>query len=166
MLAPVRTLGLASVLKEVGYTDVLTLPCSILREWFDPTEFDRTWFLSREEEGVGISVGLKASGAKPIMLIQNSGLGNCVNALASLVIAYEIPLVVCVSMRGDDADENPAQIPMGRSTRAIIAALGCHDVTVARLADARAVIAGAETMSTRTGRPAFVLLPREGQLAH
>jgi sulfopyruvate decarboxylase alpha subunit len=166
MLPLTRTLGLASILKELAYTDVLTLPCSILKEWFDPAEFDCTWFLSREEEGVGISVGLLAAGAKPIMLIQNSGLGNCVNALASLATAYQIPLVIGVSMRGDEVDENPAQMPMGRSTEGIIDALGSYRETVTRVEDARSALARVETAAQRTGRPAFVLLPRESQFAH
>jgi sulfopyruvate decarboxylase subunit alpha len=161
-----RTLGLASFLKELSYTHVLMLPCSILKEWFDPAEFECTWFLSREEEGVGISVGLLAVGAKPIMLVQNSGLGNCVNALASLATAYEVPLVIGVSMRGDDADENPAQMPMGRATVGIIDVLGCYRETVTRIEDARSTLARVQAAALRTGRPAFVLLRRESQLAH
>lgn len=160
-----RTLGLASILQELGYTDVLTLPCSILKEWFDPAEFEHTWFLSREEEGVGISVGLLAAGAKPIILVQNSGFGNCVNALASLATAYEVPLVLGVSMRGDEVDENLAQMPMGRSTERIIDALGCHRETISRFNDARATIERVDAAAKRTGRPAFVLLPRESKLA-
>jgi sulfopyruvate decarboxylase subunit alpha len=166
MLPRNRALDLASVLKELAYTHVLTLPCSILKEWFDPAEFECTWFLSREEEGVGISVGLLAVGAKPIMLVQNSGLGNCINALASLAIAYEIPLVIGVSMRGDEVDENPAQMPMGRSTEGIIDALGSYRETVTRFEDARSALERVETAAQRTGRPAFVLLLRESQLAH
>lgn len=161
-----RTLGLALFLKELAYTHVLTLPCSILEEWFDSAEFECTWFLSREEEGVGISIGLLAAGAKPIMLVQNSGFGNCVNALASLATAYEIPLVIGVSMRGDEVDENPAQMPMGRSTEGIIDALGCYRETITRIEDARSALARVETAAQRTGRPAFILLPRESQLAH
>jgi sulfopyruvate decarboxylase subunit alpha len=161
-----HTLGLASFLKDLAYTHVLTLPCSIIREWFDPAEFECTWFLSREEEGVGIAVGLLAAGAKPIMLIQNSGLGNCVNAIASLAAAYEIPLVIGVSMRGDVVDENPAQMPMGRWTEGIIDALGCYRDTIKRIEDIRSVLIRVETAAQRTGRPAFVLLPRESQLAH
>ena len=49
--------------------------------------------VTREEEGVGIAAGAALAGGKPLLLMQNSGLGNCVNALASLTGLYELPLV-------------------------------------------------------------------------
>ncbi|WP_181024209.1 thiamine pyrophosphate-binding protein [Rathayibacter toxicus] len=161
-----RTQGLAETLSQLGYTDVLMVPCSILRERFDPAHFERTWFLSREEEGVGIGVGLLATGSRPILLIQNSGLGNSINALSSLATAYEIPLVVGLTMRGDDVEENPAQIPIGLSTVGIIEAMGCYSELLTSLDQLTDAFMKAEDEAKRRKRPAFVLIPRESQLAH
>ena len=72
-------------LKKAGASIALTLPCDrvkalhmlMVKEFFHVP-------LTREEEGVGISAGAALAGLKPVMLIQSSGLGNMVNALASL----------------------------------------------------------------------------------
>jgi sulfopyruvate decarboxylase TPP-binding subunit len=55
---------------------------------------------------------------------QNSGIGNTINALTSLVSFYELPLLLLVSMRGGMGERIGAQIPMGRATRDLLAASG------------------------------------------
>jgi sulfopyruvate decarboxylase subunit alpha len=149
-------------LRAAGFDYVLTVPCSILRQWFDPADpqSPTTMYLSREEEGVGLAVGLSAAGRRPLLMIQNSGLGNCLNALCSLAVAYRVPLVVAVSMRGDALDDNPVQVPIGSATEQIIEAIGCEFTTVTRTGQAEALLADARIAAEAEGRPRFVLLPR------
>jgi sulfopyruvate decarboxylase alpha subunit len=78
---------------------------------------------TREEEAVGILSGAYLAGESGALLMQNSGLGNCVNALASLNVAAQIPLVMVISHRGDLGEYNPAQVPMGQAAERILEAL-------------------------------------------
>ena len=67
----------------------------------------------REEEGIGIAAGVVLAGKRPMILMQNSGLGNCVNALMSLTTLYEMPLLILMSHRGGEGEQISAQMPMG-----------------------------------------------------
>ena len=55
--------------------------------------------VTREEEGIGICAGAYMGGHKPAILMQNSGLGNSINALKSLMELYKFPLVIIISHR-------------------------------------------------------------------
>ena len=86
-------------------------------------EFD-SYKLTREEEGVGICAGAYFAGKRPCMVLQNSGLGNSINALASLNKTFNIPLLLLVSHRGTDDEQIVAQVPMGDATPGILDVLG------------------------------------------
>jgi sulfopyruvate decarboxylase subunit alpha len=120
----------------------------------------RRTLATREEEAFGIAAGAYLAGARPTVMLQSSGLGNSVNALASLLVAYQIPALVVISMRGDAGEWNAAQIPMGRAVAPILDALGIPHVTPASGE-------GVEEVVRRAGRTAFMtrtagacLLPR------
>ena len=72
--------------------------------------------ITREEEGVGIAAGAYLGGKVPAILMQNSGLGNSVNAIKSLLQLYEIPVIFIMSHRGAEGEKILAQIPMGKLT--------------------------------------------------
>ena len=80
--------------------------------------------VTREEEGVGIAAGAALAGKRPLLLMQNSGLGNCVNALASLTGLYELPLFLLMSHRGGERELISAQKPMGQAAPRVLDALG------------------------------------------
>jgi sulfopyruvate decarboxylase subunit alpha len=80
--------------------------------------------VTREEEGVGILAGAALAGKRPILLMQNSGLGNCVNALASLTQLYELPLFLLMSHRGGASERIVAQKPMGAAALRVLDGLG------------------------------------------
>lgn len=84
--------------------------------------------LTTEEEGVGLLAGAWLGGKRGALLIQSSGVGNIVNALA-LPAACRMPFLVIVSMRGDWGEGNPWQLPMGQGTPKVLEAMG---VTVFR----------------------------------
>ncbi|MEM7292593.1 MAG: phosphonopyruvate decarboxylase [Pseudomonadota bacterium] len=72
--------------------------------------------LTTEEEGVALCAGAWLGGLKSVLLMQSSGVGNCINML-SLQRSARIPMVILVTMRGEYAEFNPWQIPMGSITQ-------------------------------------------------
>jgi sulfopyruvate decarboxylase alpha subunit len=84
--------------------------------------------LTTEEEGIAIACGAWLGGARSVVLMQSSGVGNCINML-SLPVQARMPLLMLVTMRGEWDEFNPWQVPMGRATQAALEAIG---VTVLR----------------------------------
>src|SRR5499427_11114618 len=76
-----------------------------------------------EEEGVAISVGAWLGGQRSVLLLQSSGVGNCINML-SLPVIGRFPLLMLVTMRGEWAEFNPWQVPMSRATQPSLEAIG------------------------------------------
>jgi sulfopyruvate decarboxylase alpha subunit len=68
--------------------------------------------LTTEEEGVALAAGAWLGGQRSVLLMQSSGVGNCVNML-SLIRTCRFPLMILVTMRGEWAEFNPWQVPMG-----------------------------------------------------
>ncbi|HEX5477271.1 MAG TPA: thiamine pyrophosphate-binding protein [Burkholderiales bacterium] len=83
----------------------------------------RTVVLSTEEEGVGLATGAWLGGERCVLLMQSSGVGNIVNALGT-VKECRFPLVMLVTMRGQQGEFNPWQVPMGQATRRVLEAMG------------------------------------------
>ncbi|HXW30063.1 MAG TPA: thiamine pyrophosphate-binding protein, partial [Xanthobacteraceae bacterium] len=71
--------------------------------------------LTTEEEGVAIAAGAWLGGMRSVLLMQSSGVGNCINML-SLANISRFPLLMLVTMRGEWAEFNPWQVPMSRAT--------------------------------------------------
>jgi len=71
--------------------------------------------LTTEEEGVALCSGAWLGGMRSLLLMQSSGVGNCVN-MFSLPRMARTPLVIIVTMRGEYAEFNPWQVPMGSAT--------------------------------------------------
>lgn len=78
--------------------------------------------LTSEEEGVGLLCGAWAGGRKGVLLMQSSGVGNCINALA-LPLICRIPFITLVSMRGEWGEFIPWQVPMGQGTPKVLEAM-------------------------------------------
>ena len=79
--------------------------------------------LTSEEEGVAIAAGAWLGGDRAVLLMQSSGVGNCINML-SLPVISRFPLLILVTMRGEWAEFNPWQVPMGRAPEAALQAVG------------------------------------------
>ena len=84
--------------------------------------------LTSEEEGVALLAGAWLGGQRGALLMQSSGVGNCINML-SMTKTCRFPLTMLVTMRGEWAEFNPWQVPMGSTTQA---ALELCDVLVYR----------------------------------
>lgn len=120
----------------------------------------RTTLATREEEAFGIAAGLYLGGARPTVMLQSSGLGNSLNALTSLILPYQIPMLIIISMRGDAGEWNDAQVPMGRAVRPILDAIGVPHVTAESPESTAETVrlAGETAFGTRT--PGACVLPR------
>ena len=79
--------------------------------------------LAREEEGVGVVAGQHVGGQRGAVLMPTSGVGNAINALASLAIPYHIPMPLFIGWRGDLGEFNATQVLMGQALRPILEAL-------------------------------------------
>ena len=93
--------------------------------------------LTTEEEGVAMLAGAWLGGQRGVLLMQSSGIGNCINML-SLTRVCRFPLLIVATMRGEDGETNPWQLPMGQNTRALLERAGVE----VRRADAAGAIAG------------------------
>ncbi len=87
---------------------------SLIRACHAAGEIDCT-VLTTEEEGVALLAGAELGGQRGVMLMQSSGVGNCVN-MFSLLASCRFPFVTLVTMRGEWAEFNPWQVPMGQAT--------------------------------------------------
>ena len=83
----------------------------------------RAVVLTTEEEGIGLAAGAWLGGQKCVLLMQSSGVGNVVNVLG-MVRECRFPLVTLVTMRGEQGEFNPWQVPMGQAVRPVLEAMG------------------------------------------
>jgi len=83
----------------------------------------RTVVLSSEEEGIGLAAGAWLGGKRSVILMQSSGVGNVINALG-MIKECRFPLVMIVTMRGEEGELNPWQVPMGQATTTVLEAMG------------------------------------------
>ena len=84
--------------------------------------------LTTEEEGIAVAAGAWLGGQRSVVLMQSSGVGNCINML-SLPVQARMPLLMLVTMRGEWNEFNPWQVPMSQATQPSLQAIG---VTVLR----------------------------------
>lgn len=119
-------------LDRAGVDLVCSVPCGIVDPIVRalPEEGVRHVPVTREEEGVGVCAGASLGGARPALLMQNSGLGNSINALLSLHRVYELPLFVLIGLRGGPDEDIVAQVPMGRATPDLLAVADIDHVVV------------------------------------
>ena len=79
--------------------------------------------LTTEEEGVGLVAGATLGGQRSALLMQSSGVGNCINML-SLINTCRFPFLAFITMRGEWAEFNPWQVPMSSATEPVLTAMG------------------------------------------
>jgi sulfopyruvate decarboxylase subunit alpha len=121
-------------------------------------DFFRLASVHREEEAVGILAGLFMGGQRGAMLVQSSGLGNSLNALGSLAMAYHIPFPLLVSLRGELGEFNPAQLQMGRAVPGCLDALYIPHVTLRDTDHLETILSGALKTCYTNEAPFGILL--------
>lgn len=117
--------------------------------------------VTREEEGVGVAAGAYLGGKRPVILMQNSGLGNCLNALLSLNKTFGIPLLMLISQRGGRGEKIVAQIPMGEATIPVLKAACIPFYVPESLQQLESHVVEAAERSWRDELPVAVIVRRE-----
>jgi sulfopyruvate decarboxylase TPP-binding subunit len=140
------TLDLASALRAAlatrGFGPYFGTPCGVLAPLSEAiSRSDGVTTIPREDNAVGVAAGVSLSGRSPVVLMQNSGFGQSVNAIASLVLPYGIPILFIVSVRGVPPDSTAENKGMGILTRPICGVLGLRTVDLDSTADAAEVAA-------------------------
>jgi sulfopyruvate decarboxylase alpha subunit len=117
----------------------------------------RTVLLTTEEEGVALCAGADLVGARAVVCMQSSGVGNCPNFL-SMVEGGRFPLLMIVSMRGDYGEMNPWQYPMGQAVEPVLAAMGVQCLRVETDADLDDALTASLNAAFRAGRAVALIL--------
>ena len=149
-----------ALLKEHGIRQVALVPDAghsrLIKRCLADNDM-RVVTLTTEEEGIGMLFGAWLGGEKGVLLMQSSGVGNCINML-SVPIAHRTPLPMIVTMRGDYGEFNPFQVPMGNATQQVLEAMG----TLVKRADAPEDVAPTVNATLRmafnTYRPTATLI--------
>jgi len=113
--------------------------------------------LTTEEEGVALLLGAWAGGERGVLLMQSSGVGNCINML-SLTQIFRFPFLTLVTMRGEWGEFNPWQVPMGTSTQAAFELAGVKVLRASRPDEVREVVEAAAGQAYNACTPTAVLL--------
>ncbi|MBQ2636501.1 MAG: sulfopyruvate decarboxylase subunit alpha [Methanobrevibacter sp.] len=148
-------------LKDVGIDFIVSVPCVNLSKLLNMIDEDDEIThipVTREEEGIGICAGAYLGGKKPAILMQNSGLGNSINALKSLTQLYKFPLLMIMSHRGTEGENICGQVPMGESTPRILEAMDFRFFKPATPEAAYEDIRLSWDLSVEEGKPVSVLL--------
>ena len=150
-----------NALKKSGIDFVVSLPCVNLGKIMKMVDSDQDIVhvpVTREEEGFGICAGAFMGGKSPAMLMQNSGLGNSVNVLASLFELYKLPVMIIMSHRGTEGEFMSAQIPMGKATPKVLDALEIPYFNPKTPDDPLNIIPKAWQIAKTKGTPVGILL--------
>jgi sulfopyruvate decarboxylase alpha subunit len=113
--------------------------------------------LTTEEEGVALLAGAWAGGQRGVLLMQSSGVGNCVNML-SLTQIFRFPFLTLVTMRGEWGEFNPWQVPMGSTTAGVFELCGVRVLRATAPAEVREVVEAAASQVYHACTPTAVLL--------
>lgn len=151
---------LCAALFEAGFGPYFGTPCGILAPLYAAIE-QRHGLLTvaREDNAVGVAVGASLAGCSPVVLMQNSGLGQAVNALASLAVPYRISMLLVVSIRGIPPDPTPENAVMGRLTTPVLATMGINHAVLDPAGAPRQQIDQLSRVVHGEGRPAALLIP-------
>ena len=152
------------MLKAASIRQVALVPDAGHAQLIKLCERDRAMRLVRlttEEEGVALLGGAWLGGDKGVLLMQSSGVGNCINML-SLPLSCSFPLLMLVTMRGDHGEFNPSQVPMGDATQRVLEAVGVIVKRADAVADIPEMVSGALRLAFNTYRPVAVLFGQKG----
>ncbi len=147
--------------KANGIRTVVHVPDTILTDLIRMAAEDDAFDVlgpTREEEGVGMVCGAYVGGSPGALLMQNSGLGNAANAIASLAVPYQIPFLLLISQRGELGEFNAVQVGMGQALRAVLDSLAIPHFTPQREDEVVRIVNGACKLAFSTDRPVAVIL--------
>jgi phosphonopyruvate decarboxylase len=151
----------AARLAHHGFDFFTGVPCSLIEDLIAVLERgERAPYVAavREDAAVGVAAGAWFAGRRPVVLMQNSGLGTSLNALASLSLMYGLPALLVVTWRGFGGKDAPEHILTGEISPKLLELLGVpHRVPTADSLDADLAWAAGEMDARRS--PVALLVP-------
>ena len=158
--APAWQQAIFKVLKEGGVRQIAYVPDAghshlIGSAIADPDIEDVV--LTTEEEGVALVSGAWLGGQRAVLLMQSSGVGNCVN-MFSLLKAADFPFFTLVTMRGEYAEFNPWQGPMGKAAQGALELMGIHVLRAAHPDEVAEIVSAGFDAAFEAGEKVAVLL--------
>ena len=160
MTDPTWQAGVFAALKRAGIAQVGYVPDAGHAHLISAAHADpsiRTTVLTTEEEGIALAAGAWLGGQRAVLLMQSSGVGNCINML-SLPVNCRMPFLTLVTMRGEWGEFNPWQVPMGTATPLVLGATGVHVRRAERAEDAAETVGAAAALAFASCVPVAVLL--------
>jgi sulfopyruvate decarboxylase alpha subunit len=139
----------ASYVPDAGHTQLIELLHA------DPEI--QTTVLTTEEEGIAVAAGAWLGGQRAVLLLQSSGVGNCVNML-SLMSNCRFPLLMLITMRGEWAEFNPWQVPMGSATPGVLQLMGVTTIRADTSEEAPEAVSAAAVMAFDADQAVAVIL--------
>jgi phosphonopyruvate decarboxylase len=123
----VSTARWAQALVGAGYGFASGVPCSslgALQKFFQSSDDVEYVAATNEGQAVATVAGAVMAGRRSVVLMQNSGLGNAVNPLTSLVEPFGLPMLLITSWRGKPGmKDEPQHERMGQATHALLDAM-------------------------------------------
>jgi sulfopyruvate decarboxylase alpha subunit len=153
--------AIVGALRDNGVRLVAYVPDRVLVPLIDALRADpffTVFSCTREEEAAGILSGGWMGGTRGVLLMQTSGFATLANVLASLNVAYRIPILMIVSERGTLGEFNYGQALVCRTMRPILDALGIEHQTLTRLGDVAFVLNGTIEQAYATQEAAAIIL--------
>ncbi len=157
---PAWPFELYQTLKAFGVSQVCYVPDAGHSRLIELSHADpdiETTVLTTEQEGVALAAGAWLGGSRAVLLMQSSGVGNCVN-MFSLLSSCRFPFLTLVTMRGEWAEFNPWQIPMGKATPEAFEIMGVTVLRLDRGEDAAEVVSAAASLAFEGDQQIAVLI--------
>lgn len=146
-------------LLDAGFDFFTGVPCSLAKSLIATLE-ERGGYIpeTREDAAVGLAAGAYMAGKQPTVIMQNSGLGVCVNALASLSLMYNFPCLLLITWRGYQGKDAPEHLIMGDISPTLLSTLKIPHQILNTDIVRESIDWAAETLK-HTNKPVALLLP-------
>jgi phosphonopyruvate decarboxylase len=165
MTAGLEPARVGALFEAAGFGPFTGVPCSFLGpviSYLQHERPDRYLTAANEGEAVAIAAGARLSGQHPVVILQNSGLGNAVNPLASLCHTLRLPVLLLVTWRGQPGrPDEPQHQLMGRITADLLTALEVrNEILPGSLAELRQRLQAARAHMHATGQSFAFVVPK------
>ncbi len=160
--------GFVAEMEAQGFDLYTSVPCSLFKPVVNYLIDNRpgTYVpLNNEGEAVAYACGAQLAGMQPVVMFQNSGLGNAVNPLTSLAQPFQIPLLVVVTWRGQPGiGDEPQHEIMGTATRTMLEAMELETEVLCQDLDELSAQMGRARRYLAEARRSFALIMQKGSI--
>ncbi|MET9736270.1 phosphonopyruvate decarboxylase [Streptomyces sp. NPDC006458] len=161
--------AVTDTLVTAGFGPFAGVPCSYLGPLISVLQdkYPESYLAAANEgEAVAVSAGAQLTGRRPVVILQNSGLGNAVNPLTSLCHTLRLPVLLLITWRGEPGrPDEPQHRLMGNITLDLLTAMEIrHESFPRHLVDLGSALAQAAAHMDATGLPYALVVPK-GALA-